>query len=472
MNIRLSNHLLVQLLFVALSGILSVRAQTATEIQNVKELIAGRHYDNALSVLEHLTDQYSESSELFRLKGVVLHIKGKLEDAIDAFDEVIDIEDCDTCWAMEDSIGLLSLELSNLRDAEKYFRKADRKGSPDAAYHLMLVELYKGNEELKKSRYNDALSLYKKALEIKEDTLAENYILLALWMKNDTAAVRILADSLRKKLPAYHGAKYYRASLISEAASKNMDEQNYAQAIELYKQANEIDTDTTALSMRLASCYERMNDTGRAMYYYMSALSDSKSFAAASRGLARMYSKERQIEKAIECLQQALNIDANSIRIWSELAELYKKAGKTDEYSECVKIKTKLNDPSLKEDSAQWKHNYELIDRVVLPWLTGNPFALDESNESVVRIQPIPTKQIPPEYPEQAKNSRVQGMVWVKCLIRKNGDVEEVEIMKSDSDMLNDVALSAAKQWKFQPAVMDGRPVAVWGAIPFRFSLR
>jgi len=37
--------------------------------------------------------------------------------------------------------------------------------------------------------------------------------------------------------------------------------------------------------------------------------------------------------------------------------------------------------------------------------------------------------------------------------------------------LLNDVALAAARRWVFTPALSNGKPVAVWTAIPFHFRL-
>jgi TonB family protein len=37
--------------------------------------------------------------------------------------------------------------------------------------------------------------------------------------------------------------------------------------------------------------------------------------------------------------------------------------------------------------------------------------------------------------------------------------------------MLDAAALSAVKQWVFKPALSNNKPVAVWVAVPERFSL-
>jgi len=48
---------------------------------------------------------------------------------------------------------------------------------------------------------------------------------------------------------------------------------------------------------------------------------------------------------------------------------------------------------------------------------------LDEEPPDFVPVekQPVPVKQVPPEYPDIAKRAGVQGTVWVKCLVDKEG---------------------------------------------------
>jgi protein TonB len=88
-----------------------------------------------------------------------------------------------------------------------------------------------------------------------------------------------------------------------------------------------------------------------------------------------------------------------------------------------------------------------------------------------VEKPPIPVKQVVPEYPEIARRTGVEGSVWVKVLVTKEGKVKKAVVLKSDIELLNESAIQAAMQWVFTPAVMNNGPVSVWVAIPFRFRL-
>ncbi|MFH1866459.1 MAG: TonB family protein [Patescibacteria group bacterium] len=84
---------------------------------------------------------------------------------------------------------------------------------------------------------------------------------------------------------------------------------------------------------------------------------------------------------------------------------------------------------------------------------------------------PVPVKKVQPDYPEIARRAGVEGTVWVKILVDKEGKAKKAVIVKSDSEIFNEPAKVAAMQWVFTPAMMNNGPVAVWAAIPFHFKL-
>lgn len=84
---------------------------------------------------------------------------------------------------------------------------------------------------------------------------------------------------------------------------------------------------------------------------------------------------------------------------------------------------------------------------------------------------PMPIRQVSPVYPEIARRAGVEATVHAKILVDKEGNARKAVIIKSDSEIFNDVVIEAALQWKFTPAIMNNGPVAVWVSIPFRFRL-
>src|SRR5215831_4698133 len=83
---------------------------------------------------------------------------------------------------------------------------------------------------------------------------------------------------------------------------------------------------------------------------------------------------------------------------------------------------------------------------------------------------PEPITKVPPDYPEIARASGTEGTVMLQALVGKDGKVKDVRVVKS-VPVLDDAAVKAVKQWVFKPALSNNKPVAVWVAVPVRFSL-
>ncbi|MFN0159328.1 MAG: energy transducer TonB [Bacteroidota bacterium] len=88
-----------------------------------------------------------------------------------------------------------------------------------------------------------------------------------------------------------------------------------------------------------------------------------------------------------------------------------------------------------------------------------------------VEKEPVPVKRVEPKYPELAMRAGLEGRVWVKIWVDKEGKPKQVVVLKSDAEIFNEPAVEAAKQFLFTPAYMNNGPVAVWVSVPFRFKL-
>lgn len=75
-------------------------------------------------------------------------------------------------------------------------------------------------------------------------------------------------------------------------------------------------------------------------------------------------------------------------------------------------------------------------------------------------------------YPPEAKEAGVEGMVFLRLLIGKDGRVDDVSVEKSDSAQLNDAAITAAKGIRFTPGKVDGVAVCTKVMLPVKFKLQ
>ncbi|MGD1045756.1 MAG: energy transducer TonB [Bacteroidota bacterium] len=99
-----------------------------------------------------------------------------------------------------------------------------------------------------------------------------------------------------------------------------------------------------------------------------------------------------------------------------------------------------------------------------------DPDPLPGEYKCIERVPEVVMTSVP-EYPELAKRIGLEGSVTVNVLLDKEGKVKKALLMKSTDYLFTQAALEAAKKWIFTPAIMSGKPVLVWVAIPFRFRL-
>lgn len=76
-----------------------------------------------------------------------------------------------------------------------------------------------------------------------------------------------------------------------------------------------------------------------------------------------------------------------------------------------------------------------------------------------------------PEYPEAARDEGVEGRVRVELHLDDHGRVVEARVLSGLGHGLDEAALAAAREARFEPATRCGRPVATTFTVGVRFAL-
>lgn len=84
---------------------------------------------------------------------------------------------------------------------------------------------------------------------------------------------------------------------------------------------------------------------------------------------------------------------------------------------------------------------------------------------------PAVTKKVNPIYPNDARQAKVSGIVILETELDEKGVPVGVHILKDLESGLGDAAVDAVKQWRFQPATKDGKPVRVLFHLTIQFKL-
>jgi len=79
-------------------------------------------------------------------------------------------------------------------------------------------------------------------------------------------------------------------------------------------------------------------------------------------------------------------------------------------------------------------------------------------------------RKVTPEYPQDARDQHIQGVVILHVNIDKEGNVYNVELI-SGHELLAPAAIEAVRQWKYRPYLLNGTPVEVDTQVQVNFVL-
>ena len=80
-------------------------------------------------------------------------------------------------------------------------------------------------------------------------------------------------------------------------------------------------------------------------------------------------------------------------------------------------------------------------------------------------------KKVPPVYPASMKTQRIQGTVWLDVEVDPAGNVSAADVVATPHADLTESALTAVRQWVYQPTLLNGSPVAVRTAVRVNYTL-
>lgn len=86
--------------------------------------------------------------------------------------------------------------------------------------------------------------------------------------------------------------------------------------------------------------------------------------------------------------------------------------------------------------------------------------------------QPEELDRAIPRYPSAARRAGVQGPVVIRGIVRRDGTIDNLEIIKDLPYGLGDEARRAVSRWRFRPATYRGEPIDVYYTVTVNFRLQ
>jgi protein TonB len=82
-------------------------------------------------------------------------------------------------------------------------------------------------------------------------------------------------------------------------------------------------------------------------------------------------------------------------------------------------------------------------------------------------------REVRPKYTSEAMRSGLQGTVWLEAVVTRDGRTSQIRVVKSlDHGGLDQEAVAAVAEWRFEPGRLAGEPVDVLVTILVGFTIR
>lgn len=298
------------------------------------------------------------------------------------------------------------------------------------ASHLsaQVVELY--NE----GRYDEAMPLAKRALEIRERVLG--------------AGDPLVGDALQN-----FGSLYLKKKNYGEALSL------YKRAFAIFEKAYGQENAKTADTLyNLGWLYAAGGDPGKAEEAFQRTLTirekvlgpNHKDVALSLDILAQFYQRRTKYAMAVDYYKRALDVKERAF------GPNNKDVGDLAMRCACAMLQNKQN-----QEAREMQRRADMI-------VYGEQYDPATFTGSV--IQGKATVRVEPVYPAIARRSGIAGSVVVEVTVDEHGKVLDAKSL-CGPDPLARSAIEAARRWEFTPTQLNGAPVKVIGTVTFHFHL-
>jgi len=123
-----------------------------------------------------------------------------------------------------------------------------------------------------------------------------------------------------------------------------------------------------------------------------------------------------------------------------------------------------VNMPNLNSATGSWILNFSELPAGSEVPDPGGPGAASSEVSA-----PGPLRKVDPKYPPTLINEHVEGEVVLYAVIRRDGSVDSIQLVRGIDDQLDANAMNALSQWKFRPATKQGAPIELEAIVHIPF---
>jgi TonB family protein len=331
------------------------------------------------------------------------------------------------------------------RFTKQYKCQVPGKSDPQTAYQY--VE--RGMEHVRAEQFDCALGACSEAIRL-DSRLATAYACRGGVLSNTGEYLKAIKDyDQALSLQPDNGDFYYgRAQVHDHIGNTELALNDSTKAVELIK--SEFGR-SVAFALR-ARIYERQRKLDEAISDYSEAIRLAPDFAYHHSNRAEVYSEKKEYQKAIADYSEAIKLDPKNPYFRRDRAKVYRALRQDDFASQDEEASEMLSSKTVTKSEENTTTSQAPV--ISAGDLTSEAIALPK-----------------PAYPPIAKVAHASGTVVVQVTIDENGRVVSSNAV-SGHPLLQAAALAAARQARFNPRKLSGKPVRVTGTIRYVFEGR
>ncbi len=117
-----------------------------------------------------------------------------------------------------------------------------------------------------------------------------------------------------------------------------------------------------------------------------------------------------------------------------------------------------------------WGDPNSIANDLNVPVAVETPRVEDRIYQAHEVTAPVILRRVEPRFPTAMQRAGMSATVVVRCVIDKQGNVRDAQVLVSSLPPFNAAVVSAVEQWRFKPATLSGRPVDSYLELRVRFE--
>ncbi len=209
-----------------------------------------------------------------------------------------------------------------------------------------------------------------------------------------------------------------------------------------------------------------------------------QSFLKHRAGLMPLIDELKRHEERLSMLMRAESLKDDDILAQAELVAIARAELEKENASMMLSIRKALT-------GRQWNRLAEIQDlrntssalilqEIPATGASGTSVVMSASTRADKKVYSIKDGIKPPQilyqplppYTQEAREARAEGTILLEVIIRKDGSVDSLKVLEAVGYGLDESAIrTVAKEWRFSPGSLNGRPVDVQANIEISFRL-